>query len=155
MVKKKSFTIIIIILLSTFSCKKEKTFDGGGFSFVPYNSNILFTTNKKTDGFYVTITNNKKNCVIKFNTTNSDNINFIIGKDFKNIYLLNSGYMERILKKESFLNIVEQSAYDSIFFEKQIRSQPKILKDDYIHISIITMSYSIYINKDGAQKKIK
>jgi hypothetical protein len=151
---KKSLGIILsIVLFLLIFCKEEQTFNGGKFDYYLNDSKIKLQTEKKRGGFYVNLSNKEVDFKIKYKTTREDLINIVLDKSSDNIYILNSEYIDKIIRKDKYVHVIDHKKYDSLFWNKRKETDPRILKDDFIHVYIFTMDYFIFA--DDSQKSIK
>jgi len=126
------------------------------FSFqVSEMDSLYITTLKKENAqFYVffskdsLVSPSKNQDYVKFETADMSDIVIVFNPNKKNdIYIANSDYLDSVNVVSYNLQVLERKEFDSLFYEPQVKTAPRILKYPYIQYHIITMSHSIFENK--------
>lgn len=155
----RKITYFLVFAVLFLSCKgreaKVKELEQSDYAFKIPEMNLNITTSKQINAqFYVIFSTEDSVSVsdsidyIKFRTGEMGPVNIILDPKNKNdIYILNTEYLKKANQVNYKLHLLDESEYYSLFFEPQIRTQPRILKYPFIHLVMFSSSYTIIINK--------
>jgi hypothetical protein len=145
--------------------------DQSDYSFrIPGMEVYLTTSKRKGAEFYVMFSKDSLAALsdsidyLKFETAEMSDIDIIFDPRLKNeIYIRNTEYLDEVHSVNYNLNVfkdrkglLNESRFDSLFFEPTKNTEPPILKYPYINIGIITNSYLIDLKKyEISYKRIK
>ncbi|MDU1893122.1 MAG: hypothetical protein E6767_20790 [Dysgonomonas sp.] len=158
---RKHYLLLAILSILLFSCKEQK--EQSGFFFKIPEMDLGITTSKKIGAeFYVMFSSDSiglSNNVdyLKYKTGDMSEVNLIFDpKNKKNIYIRETEYLKEINSVNYSLQVLENSKFDSLFFNPRIKTNPLILKYPFIKVGISTSTYGIYIKKHEVNfKRIK
>jgi len=166
--KRKLLKYYFVVLLLLFSCghKNEKTDmkRQSDYSFRLPESDLFLTTSKRENAqFYVIVSKDSLAVLsdsidfIKFKTGDMYPINMVIDPQKRaEIYVEQSYGFEIANLKNNNIVLLNDTIFRSSFFEKQVNTEPFVLKYPYIHITIFSPSYMIgYKKYEKVEKVIK
>ena len=160
------YALFLTLPIFLISCKGKERIrnEQSDFSFQVPELDLNVITSKRIGGeFYVMFL--KQNTVthaldsidyFKFRTANMSDISIVFDpNNEKNIYTRESFYLEKTNPIYYQLQVINDSEFDSLFFEPRITTQPLILKSPFVFVGMITSTYTIYMKKYDFYKKIK
>jgi hypothetical protein len=166
--KRKLLKYYFVVLLLLFSCghKNEKTDmkRQSDYTFRLPESDLFLTTSKRENAqFYIIVSKDSLAVLsdsidfIKFKTGDMYPINMVIDPQKKaEIYVAQSYGYEKSNLINDYIFLLNDSSFWSSFFEKQVKTEPSVLKYPYIHITIFSPSYMIICTKyEKVDKLIK
>jgi hypothetical protein len=162
---KKAIYFLIIMIFGLFSCKgkEDKSKEQTDYFFSIPELDLRITTSKRIGAKFYVMFSKQDNAVIlsdsvdyiECETMDSD-INIILNPEQKDNICFLYPNVKKVNQVKYALHRIDSQEYRSIFFEKQVRTQPLILKEPYIHISIIPSTYTIILHHASSnQERIK